>query len=201
LLNIRDNLVNFKAGVLSIIPHLHGKPVNAAIVTIVHPLNIDPCHICNHRSPMNDATSLQNSFFIRRHAVQQLLRQALTAEPKAVFGLLGGRGQHVEAVLALHNSDDAQRVRLELNAWEASNFQPIATYSSQEISEGRDFPDNTLPVELIDSLSTLPRLAISTDTKGRIEATLLSPAPNGQIKSYALEMQEDGGLYPLGDRG
>jgi len=50
-------------------------------------------------------------------------------------------------------------------------------------------------------IPTLPRLIINTDTKGRIEAKLIASARDGGTQTCALEMQEDGGLYPLGDKG
>jgi hypothetical protein len=144
---------------------------------------------------------LQDNFFIRRHVVQQLLRQALDSAPKAVHGLLGGRGHTVEAVLALRGNPGADEVKSTQQAWRKKGLRLIASYSSEEIASKQpaDWPN-----EPGSNISDLPRLIIRTDTKGRIEAKLLAPdATADEACAFPLEMQEDGGLglYPLEDRG
>jgi len=195
---------------LRIIPYLHFNPLRAAILGNVLTVDIDPCHICHHRSDMSEATSLHSSFSIRRHAVQQLLRQALDAAPQAVCGLLGGHDHYVEAILTLHGTVKKGDIRDTLQTWQNKGIRPLATY----ISEAMNSPDETanskqntpLPASLLPeavslTLPSLPQLIIHTDTKGRIEAVLLAHPSDTQAQTCSLEMQEDGGLYPLGDKG
>jgi len=163
-------------------------------------MNIDPCHICHHRSRMNDTGSPHNKLSISRHVVQQLLRQALDSAPQPVYGLLGGHGEIVKAVLALHGNISTQAIGESVQAWQDQGLQLMATYSSDETAELAIQPD-LLPESAQTAFTALPRLIISTDTKGRIEAKLLTPARDGNTHPCALEMQEDGGLYPLGDKG
>jgi hypothetical protein len=161
-------------------------------------VNIDPCHICHHRSHMSQASFPESDFSIRRHAVQQLLRQALDAEPQGVYGLLGGHDNNVETVLPLHGACQKGVIHDVLQSWQSKGVHPLAMYSNE--------PDTALPTALLpDAISailpSLPRLIIRSDTKGRIEAMLLTQASNTQTQTCSLEMQEDGGLYPLVDKG
>ncbi len=147
--------------------------------------------------------TLQDNFLIRRHVVQQLLRQALDAAPQAVHGLLGGHGHHVEAVLALPGKDGTGSIRNILQAWREKGLRLIATYSSEDNISGQSVGWLDVPGS---NITDLPRLIIRTDTKGRIEAKLFAPAAGtGTDETVAcpLEMQEDGGLglYPLQDKG
>jgi len=174
---------------------------------------IDPWRIWHHRSLMNKATSLQHVLSIRRHAVQQLLRQALDATPQPVCGLLGGHGHSVEAVLALHGATDAGDVHAAVQAWQDKGIRLLAIYSSAETAAEKaashpqheprlpPLPIKLLPEAFSNALSSLPLLIISADTKGCIEAKLLSPAAGRGIQPSTLEMQEDGGLSPSRDTG
>ena len=163
-------------------------------------MDIDPYHICHHRSGMNQASLPHNNLSIRRHAVQQLLRQALDSAPQPVYGLLGGHGQSVETALALHGSISSQAICDSVQAWQDRGIRLIATYSSEETPPFALQPE-LMPESIQTALPSLPRLIISTDTKGRIEAKLLVLEADGNTHPCALEMQEDGGLYPLGDKG
>jgi len=149
---------------------------------------------------MSEASSLQDNFSIRRHAVQQLLRQALDAEPEAVQGLLGGHGHSVEAVLALHGNLAKDAIRDAMQTWDEQGIRLLAAYSSEDSLQPL-LPSAVLPDMVNATLPSLPQLIIRTDTKGRIEARLIAPATDGSTRTCALEMQEDGGLYPSGDRG
>jgi len=147
---------------------------------------------------MSQASFPEKGFSIRRHAVQQLMRQALDTEPQAVCGLLGGHDNNVEAVLPLYGACRKGAIHNVLQSWQSKGIRPLAIYSNE--------PDTALPTALLpDAVSAilpcLPRLIIRSDTKGRIEAVLLAQAPNMQAQTCSLEMQEDGGLYPLVDKG
>jgi len=161
-------------------------------------MNIDPCHICHHRSHMSQTAFLENGFSIQRHAVQQLLRQALDAEPPGICGLLGGHADNVEAVLSLHSTFEKDAIHDTLETWRSKGIRPLATYSNEQSTS---VPTTLLPDAISAILSSLPRLIIRSDTKGRIEAVLLAQASNTLTQACSLEMQEDGGLYPLADRG
>ena len=161
-------------------------------------MNIDPCHICHHRTHMSQTAVPESSFSIRRHAVQQLLRQALDAEPQAVCGLLGGHDHNVEAIISLHDAFEKSAIRDALKTWQDKGIRPLAMYSNEQ---NISLPTTLLPDTISSTLSSLPRLIIRTDTKGRIEAVLLTHASNSQTQTCSLEMHEDGGLYPLRDTG
>jgi len=163
-------------------------------------MNIDPYHICHHRSGMSKASLPHSNLSVRRHAVQQLLRQALDRAPQPVYGLLGGHGQSVESALALNNSISSETICNRVLAWQERGIQLIATYSSHQAPQLVMQPD-LLPESVQTAIPALPRLIINTDTKGRIEAKLFAPVGGGNTQPCTLEMQEDGGLYPLGDKG
>jgi len=130
--------------------------------------------------------------------VQQLLRRTLDAAPLPVIGLLGGHEQSVEYACAIHpdtqqTEGDIDKV---LSHWREEGIEFIAIYSSERPplpgAPGKRFPD-------------LPLVLLNTDTKGRIEASLLmrQSGPEGtesNTLSCPLEMQEDGGLYPSRDK-
>lgn len=135
--------------------------------------------------------------------MQQLLRQALDSSPQAIYGLLAGHGHTVEAVLALHGKPGTDDIEAALYSWREKALRPIACYSSEGLAcmHLAGWPD-----KLASHISNLPRLIIRTDTKGRIEAKLLSSPTDttaDETRSFPLEMQEDGGLglYPLEDKG
>lgn len=161
-------------------------------------MNIDPCHICHHRSHMSQATPVPDGFSIRRHAVQQLLRQTLDAAPGPVFGLLGGHNNHVESVLSLHDMVDADGIQDALQIWQDKKLRLLASFSNEQNTLE---PTALLPDAISSALPSLPQLIIRSDTKGRIEAVLLTHPSNTQTQTCPLEMQEDGGLYPLLDKG
>jgi len=146
---------------------------------------------------MTQTLSLSGSFSIRRHAVQQLLRLALDASPEPVRGLLGGREQSVEVVLAVEADADKENVRAAVQAWHAQGLHLLAAYCSGEAARALS------AVGLLPGRETaeLPQLIINTDTQGRIEATLYACDSSGKPHACLLEMQEDGGLYPLVDKG
>jgi len=161
-------------------------------------MNIDPCHICPHRSHMSQTPFPENGFSIRRHAVQQLLRLALDAEPAGICGLLGGHDHNVEAIISLHDGFEKGVIHDALQTWQSKGIRPLAIFSNEQ---NTSVPSTLLPDAISATLPSLPRLIIHSDTKGRIEAVLLTQAPNAQTQTCSLEMQEDGGLYPLVDRG
>lgn len=167
-----------------------------AIVAAGKAGNIDPCHICHHRSCMNQSPPPYRSFSIGRHAVQQLLRLALDAGPEPVRGLLGGREHCVESVLAVHADDDTDMIRTAIQAWYAEGLQLLAAYSSGDTARVMTAA-GLLPGG---ETAELPQLVISTDTLGRIEASLFACDTQGKPHACILEMQEDGGLYPLQDK-
>lgn len=129
--------------------------------------------------------------------MQTLLRQALDASPEPVRGLLGGRENSVEAVLPVNPGADSESVRAAVRAWRDQGLNLLAAYSSSETAQ------LMAATGLIPGGETaeLPQLIIRTDTKGRIEATLFACDRQGNTHACLLEMQEDGGLYPLRDKG
>ena len=129
--------------------------------------------------------------------MQTLLRQALDASPQPVRGLLGGRENSVEAVLAVNPDANTESVRAAVKAWHDQGLHLLAAYSSSETAQ------LMAATGLIPGGETaaLPQLIIRTDTKGRIEATLFACDRQGDAHACLLEMQEDGGLYPLQDKG
>jgi len=159
--------------------------------------DIDPCHICHHRSLMTQTLPPSGTFSIQRHAVQQLLRLALDASPEPVRGLLGGRQHSVEMVLAVKGDADKESVRAAVQAWHARGLHLLAAYCSGEAAQALS------AVGLLPGGETaeLPQLIINTDTQGRIEATLYACDSTDKPHACLLEMQEDGGLYPLVDKG
>jgi len=146
---------------------------------------------------MNQPTSPSGNFSIGRHAVQQLLRQALDENPEPVRGLLGGREHCVESVLAVRPDDDTEQIRAAIRAWHAQGLHLLAAYSSGETARSMAAA-GILPGG---ETAELPQLIINTDTLGRIEAILFACDTNGTPRACTMEMQEDGGLYPLRDRG
>jgi len=146
---------------------------------------------------MTQSISSSGNFSIQRHAVQQLLRLALDASPEPVRGLLGGREQRVETVLAVQADADKGSIRAAVRAWHREGLHLLAAYSSGEAAQALS------AVGLLPGGETaeLPQLIINTDTQGRIEATLYACDSTGKPHACLLEMQEDGGLYPLADKG
>ncbi|MDX8391012.1 MAG: hypothetical protein R8K53_00330 [Mariprofundaceae bacterium] len=141
----------------------------------------------NNRDPQYD-------FSIRRHAVQRLLRFALDAAPEPICGLLGGHQHNVEYVLPLHDQCEAQDG---LKHWQQQGIVLLATYASSSEAAAQL---SALMVDVSDiaGVLQLPLLHIRTDMKGRIEAELQA-ANNADDSTviWPLQMQEDGGLYPL----
>lgn len=146
---------------------------------------------------MSQAITPSSRFSIGRHAVQQLLRQALDASPEPVRGLLGGREHCVEVVFPVHADADKRSIRTAIDAWHHQGLRLLAAYSSAETAQLMA-AEGMLPDK---DTADLPQLIIRTDTQGRIEATLFACDSTGRPRACLLEMQEDGGLYPLADKG